>query len=249
MPNELPLSPGAAARAPSVTALLHRRAVYLFGALLALTVPAFWESYFFPPKVEADYHVHFHGVSMFLWVVLLVAQGTLIRTGRRDLHRALGKMSYAVAPAMIVSTLLLVNYRLKQAINPEVLYFFYLQAVLLAIFTFAYVQAIRYRHVPALHARYMACTALAVLDPIVARVLFFQLGTVPPMMQVATFAIIDALLLFLILRERERESGPATRVFPTMLGLFVAAEIPQFFVPAMGWWRVFAEWYGSLPLV
>ena len=47
----------------------------------------------------------------------------------------------------------------------------------------------------------------------------------------------------------QRESGPATRVFPTMLGLFVAAEIPQFFVPAMGWWRVFAEWYGSLPLI
>jgi hypothetical protein len=247
MPNDIPLDAGTA-RAPTVTALLHRRAVYLFGALLALTVPAFWQSYFFPPKVEADYHVHFHGIVMFAWVFLMVAQGALIRAGRRGIHRQLGKVSYALAPAMVVSTLLLVNYRLKQAINPEVLYFLYLQAVLLAIFIFSYVQAIRHRRVPALHARYMVCTALAVLDPIVARVLYFQLGTVPPMTQVATFAIIDALLLFLILRERERESSPATRVFPAMLGLFVAAEIPQFFVPAMGWWRGFAEWYASLPL-
>src|SRR6188768_2825231 len=113
--------------AMSVTALLHRHAVFHFCALLLATIPAFWPSYFFPPKVEADYHVHFHGIVMFLWVFLLVAQAGLIRAGRRDLHRLLGKASYALAPAILISTLLLMNYRLKGAINAELLYFLYLQ--------------------------------------------------------------------------------------------------------------------------
>ena len=248
MANDVLIGAATASRTANLTALLHRRAVFFFTGLLLLTLPAFWQSYFFPPKVEVDYHVHFHGIAMFLWVILLVAQATLIRTGHRALHRQLGKVSYGLAPAIVVSTLLLANHRLKQTINAELLYFFYLQAALLAIFAVAYVQAIRHRHTPALHARYMVCTALAIFDPIVARVLFFQLGTVPPFMQLATFAMIDAILLALILRERGRESGPATRVFPAMLALFVAVEIPQFVVPEMPWWRAFAEWYGGLPL-
>lgn len=231
----------------SLTALLNRRAVFCFGLLLLATVPAFWPSYFFPKKVEYDFHVHFHGIAMFLWVILLVSQAALIRTGNRELHRSMGKVSYVLAPAIVASTVLLAHYRLKATINAELLYFLFLQLALLAIFVVAYAQGIRHRHRPALHARYMACTALAVFDPIVARLLFFYLGTEPPFMQVATFAMIDAILLALIVRER-RESGPAARVFPAMLALFVATQIPQFFVPAQPWWADFARSFAALPL-
>ena len=232
----------------NVTALLHRRAVLYFGGLLLLTIPAFWPSYFFPPKVETDYHVHFHGIVMFLWVFLLVAQAALIREGRRGWHRRLGKTSYVLAPAIVVSTLLLMNYRLKGAVNAELLYFLYLQLALVAFFTFCYVQAIRHRHTPALHARYMVGTAFAIFDPIVARVLFVFFGTEPPWMQVATFAMMDALLLALILRERGREMAPATHVFPLMLAIFLVVQVPQFFVPRQAWFADLARWYGALPL-
>src|SRR5688572_24804426 len=227
----------------NVTALLHRRAVFYFSALLLATIPAFWPSYFFPPRYETDFHVHFHGIAMFLWVVLLVAQAALIRTGRRDVHRQLGKTSYAIAPAIVISTLLLMNHRLKGAIGAELLYFVYLQFVLTAFFAFCYVQAMRHRHAPALHARYMVGTAFAIFDPIMARVLFVSFGTEPPWMQLATFAMMDALLLALILWERGREEPPATRVFPLLLAIFVATQVPQFSVPRMAWFADFARWY------
>jgi hypothetical protein len=232
----------------TLTALIHRRAVYYFGALLLFTLPAFWPSYFFPPRVEADYHVHFHGIAMFLWVILLVAQAALMRAGARDTHRKLGKLSYALAPAIVVSTLLLMNYRLKSVVNAELLYFLYLQAALIAFFTFCYAQAIRYRHVPAVHARYMIGTAFATFDPIIARVLFVFFGTEPPHMQVATFVMMDALLLVLIARERRREAAPATRVFPLLLGIFLILQVAQFVVPRQAWWAEAARWYGALPL-
>src|SRR5688572_10204229 len=133
----------------NVTALLHRRAVIYFGALMLATIPAFWPSYFFPPRYETDYHVHFHGIAMFLWVFLLVAQAALIRAGRRDVHRQLGKTSYVLAPAIVVSTLLLMNHRLKGTIGADLLYFVYLQLVLVGFFAVCYAQAMRYRHTPA----------------------------------------------------------------------------------------------------
>jgi hypothetical protein len=231
-----------------MTGLLHRRAVFFFGALLLATIPAFWPSYFFPPKVEADYHVHFHGIVMFLWVFLLVSQATLIRAGRRDLHRQLGKVSYALAPAIVISTFLLMNHRLKGDVNAGLLYFAYLQLVLIGFFAFCYIQAMRYRRTPALHARYMLGTGFAIFDPIVARILYFYLGIEPPFMQLATFAMMDALLLALIAWERGRESAPATRVFPLMLAILVAIQVPQFFVPAMPWFAGLARAYGALPL-
>jgi uncharacterized membrane protein len=231
-----------------LTPLLRRYGAFGLGALLGLTVPAFWPSYFFPPAVEADYHVHFHGISMFVWMILLVAQASLIRAGNPALHRAFGKLGYVAGPAIIVSTILLTNHRLKQPPSAELLYFFYLQLALLAIFTVCWLQALRHRREPALHMRYMIGTALAAFDPIVARVLYNTFGTEPPFMQLATFAMIDAILLALILRESGRRGSAAARVFPRLLALFVAIEIPLFFLPQTLAWKQFATWYGSIPM-
>jgi len=92
-------------RALNVTALLHRRAVFGFGALLLLTIPAFWRSYFFPPKIEPAVRVHVHGIAMFMWLILLVTQATLIRKRSPPLHRAVGTASYVLFPVIFVSTL------------------------------------------------------------------------------------------------------------------------------------------------
>ena len=230
------------------TTVLRRQSAVALGALLLLTIPAFWPSYFFPPSVERDYHVHFHGLFMFAWMILLVSQATLIRTGHASLHRSFGKIAYVLGPAIVVSTMLLTNYRLKRPPDFPMLYFFYLQVALISIFAICWFQALRHRHEPALHIRYMIGTALALFDPIVARVLYNTFGTEPPWMQVATFSMIDAILLALIVRERTRESAPATRIFPALLAIFVAIEIPQFIVPQTTAWKSFAVWYGSIPL-
>jgi uncharacterized membrane protein len=243
--TEVPGFPGTG-RGPSLTAVLHRRSVFYIAGLLLLAIPAFWPTYLNPPKVEADWHVHVHGIAMFLWLALLITQTALIRANSRALHRSIGKVSYALVPVIVASTFLLANYRMRQGLNEELLYFFYLQVALMAVFVFAYSLAIRHRRTPAIHARYMLCTALAVLDPIVARILFNSLGTDYPWTQVATFGMADAILLGLMLKDRREGNG--LRVFPFMLAVFVATQIPAFFLYKMSVWRAFTAGFAALPL-
>jgi uncharacterized membrane protein len=225
---------------------VYRASPFYFGALLLLAIPAFWPTYFFPPKYESDWHVHVHGVAMFSWMALLIAQGALIRTRRNEWHRALGRVSYVLVPVMVVSTILLAHYRLHERIDPEVLYFFYVQVALMGVLAYAWAMAIRNRRQPMRHMRYMVCAALTVVDPIVARLLFFFGGIDFPPTQMVTFAAVDAILLVLIRRDvRERGQSP---VYPGMLALFIATQLPTFFLYTQPGWRAFAEWFAALPL-
>jgi uncharacterized membrane protein YozB (DUF420 family) len=53
---------------------------------------------------EAPYPliVHLHAAAFMAWIVLLMAQSLLIRTGRRQLHRRLGVAAIALAAVMLV---------------------------------------------------------------------------------------------------------------------------------------------------
>lgn len=229
-----------------LTLHLNRRAVFFFVALLLLTLPAFWPTYFAPPKPVAETRVHAHGLLMFAWMALLIAQAWLIRVGRRPLHRAIGRMSFVLVPLIVLSTLWLLHLRLRQKIDAEMLYFLYVILSLTAVFTFAYVMAMVNRALPAVHARYMICTALALVDPIVGRIVFAFAGIEPPGMQLVTYALVDAILIGLAYADWR--SGSGIRVFPFMLGVFVAAQIPTFFISRLSWWPQFAQALGALPL-
>ncbi len=225
---------------------MYRAAVFYFSGLLLLSIAAFWPTYFFPPKYETDWHVHLHGVAMFAWVLLLIAQAGLIRARRHDIHRQLGKISFALVPLMVASTLLMAAYRLRQKIDIDTLYFLYLQLALIALLALAYGLAMARRRVPALHMRYMVCAALTLVDPIVARLLFIGLGMDYPEGQVITFALVDTILLALIWNDQRH--GRPIRVYPAMLAIFVAVQVPTFFLYKSPAWREFAQWYAALPL-
>jgi len=225
---------------------MYRSSVYYFGALLLLAIPAFWPSYFFPPKYETDWHVHLHGLAMFSWVVLMITQASLIRARNPALHRRVGKTSYGLVPLIVVSTLLLAGYRLRQKIDGDLLYFLYVQLSLVALLAVSWALAMVNRRQPQVHMRYMVCVALALVDPIVARILFFYGGMDFPATQVVTYGLVDAILIALALHDRARH--PAIRVYPRMLAAFVIVELPTFFLYKLPAWREFAEGYAALPL-
>jgi uncharacterized membrane protein len=226
---------------------MQRTAVWWFCALVLATIPAFWVTYFNAPAFGADFlHVHLHGIAMFAWMALLISQATLIRLGRRPLHRAMGKVSYALVPAIVASTLLLAHYRLRQGTpNDELLYFFCVQLGLLAAFVFSYAMAMRHRHVPAMHMRYMMGTALAVVDPILARILAVYFDVNPPHLQVITYGLVLGILAALWLRARRASIG---RPYAAMLAVFGVVLMPTFFLPQTAAWRSFAEAFARLPL-
>ena len=225
---------------------MYRASPFFFLALLLLALPAFWPSYFFPKKYESDWHVHLHGIAMFLWMVLLIVQASLIRARNFPVHRALGKASFVLVPVIIVSTLLLANHRMRGGLNSELIYFFYVQLALLVQFTVAYSLAIFERRTPAAHMRFMSCTALALVDPILARVLANHLGIEPPLLQAITYGFVDAILVVLVVLDKL--GGHYARVYPAMLALFVATQVPTFFVMASQEWLKFTQAFARLPL-
>ena len=225
---------------------MHRTSVYYFVGLLLLAVAGFWPTYFAPPKPETDWHPHLHGVAMFAWVALLIAQSGLIAARRNGIHRGLGKVSFALVPLIVVSTLLLAGYRLRQGITTDLLYFLYVQLSLLAAFTVSFALAMANRHAPARHARYMVCAALTLVDPIVARIIYFQAGVDYPHLQVATYLLVDGILLALIAADLRLH--PKALVYPGMLAFFVATQLPTFVLYKLPAWHAFAQWYAGLPL-
>lgn len=225
---------------------MYRAAPFFFLALLLLAIPAFWPSYIVPKRYETDWHVHLHGIAMLLWMLMLIVQASLIRAGSFPFHRALGKTSIVLVPVIVASTLLLAHYRMRSGLNKELLYFFYVQLSLLAVFLIAYFLAILNRRTPAVHMRFMVCTALALVDPILARLLYIHLGIEPPLVQLITYGVVDLILVALIVHDRiERQYA---QVYPGMLVVFLVAQVPTFLVTNTAWWKAFIQSFARLPL-
>ena len=80
---------------------------YLMG-LLFLLVAGFWQTYFSIAPGDVLPSLHAHGIPMVLWALFLIVQPWLIRTGRTNWHRTIGKLSYALFPILIVSVIYVV---------------------------------------------------------------------------------------------------------------------------------------------
>ena len=225
---------------------MYRASPFFFAALLIAAIPAFWPSYLFPKKYEADWHVHLHGIAMLLWMLMLIAQSSLARARAFAAHRALGRTSFVLVPVIVASTLLLAHYRMRSGINRELLYFFYVQLALMVQFLVAYYFAIVNRRTPQVHMRFMVCTALALVDPILARLLNIHLGIEPPLMQLITYGFIDLVLVALIIHDRM--GGHYARAYEGMLALFVVTQAPTFFITGTKEWLAFTKAFAKLPL-
>ena len=221
-----------------------------FSALFAVTFLAFWPSYFSPGITASSRYIHFHAVTAALWMSLLIIQPWLIRTYRFDLHRAVGRVSYVLVPILLVSIILLANFRIRTVgANdfPIQTYVLYLQFFLGALFAVSFALAMVYRRDAETHARFMVCTGLTLIDPVFARLSFWMNPASAEYHQWLTFGLTD--LVFLILIWFDRKNEPVRWVFRWMLAAFVLAQ-----VPALMWltngeiWQAFATWFQSIPL-
>ena len=183
-------------------------------------------------------------------MILLVLQPLLIRRYQFDLHRKLGLVSYVLAPLIIASMLLLANFRIRTvaAENYQVQTFvLFLQISLGALFAISYGLAMGFRKQADIHARFMVCTALTLIDPIFARLFFTIHPDSVAYHQWLTYGLTDT--VFLLLIWFERNNTRARWVFPLMLGVFIAFQIPALlWLTEWSVWQAFARWFQSLPL-
>jgi len=179
---------------------------------------------------------------------MLITQAFLIRHKKYSLHKLIGRFSYALVPILVISLVLLAHSQITIydfGITSTRLYILFLQFSLLCIFITAYVLAVIYRKTPYIHARYMICTSLTLIDPAVARIPL----NIPPLpfdYQVITFTLTDLILLVLIYMERNQIRG--RHVFPIMLVLFLGLQGINLTLTDSIIWNDFSLWFANLPL-
>jgi hypothetical protein len=237
--------------------MLHRSSVWWFAAFALASLWAFWPSYFSQPLRQPEIRLHLHGIGMALWCLLLVSQAYLIRQGLKQTHRLVGKISYALVPFIALATFNLVHFRMKaaQPLSNVSLYFMALMLNAIVVFVAFYALAMYHRHRPAVHARYMVCTAFPLFTPVTDRLIFNYfpsfIGYAPvldgsPLVQVLGFLLADALLLGLLIwdwRANRRKD-----VFPIALGLMILYHVSVLTSYRIPLWKSFGEWFLRLPL-
>jgi hypothetical protein len=215
-------------------------------ALLLVAVFGFWKPYF-GRLPQAALLTHVHVGLMLAWFALLLSQPVLVLRGRRDLHRSVGKAGHVLVPAIVATAVLMGRQRIAMASQED----FGFQAMVLflglgtsALFATLWALALRYRHQPALHARFMLATALTMLDPALARVMIFWAR--PPGvedLQMVSYAVIYAILVVLIALERRHARGRGA--FPAVLALFVLMHVLTRTFAFSPTWQGFAHWLAA----
>jgi hypothetical protein len=232
-----------------------------FVLFLALTVWAFWPSYFARLFEQPNVWFHAHGIVLASWLAMLVAQAQLIRTQRRSWHRQLGKLSYVVAPAVIVITTVFVHQRVSPGLVgvPELpamaLHFLALTLLSLVAFGAFYGLAIARRRDSQVHARWMLCTVLPLVTPVTDRLIGGYLrplvGIVPriegnPILPTVGFAAAD--LLLVALSWWDWRANRRLDVFPAALGVLLVYHVGTLTLHRVPLWNAFCVWFLGLPL-
>lgn len=221
-----------------------------FIILLGLAMLTFYPTYISLPKEASSFYTHFHALVATTWLLLLITQPWLIRKGNYARHRQLGQLSWLIGPVFMLSIVLLSNYRIKGlegAAYEMQTFILWLQLSLCSVFALSWSLAMIRRKSMVHHARFMICTGLTLIDPILIRALLFMDRTPDWNYWWLTFGLTDLVLIILIWLERNLTEGRA--VFPVMLLVFFLSQSPALFGwTGQDWWQSFAAWYANLPL-
>jgi hypothetical protein len=163
-------------------AIPYRGVSLFFVFILALLTWGFYKTYiiFFPSFTGFNNVQHFHGAMMMTWMAFLIVQPLLIRSGKVTIHRAIGKLSYVIAPLLIVSIFLVSRmvYQRPEPVLPheEKIAMIALSIPFLFAFAILYLLAIINRKETYKHMRYMIGTSFLMIAPGLGRGLIIYFG-------------------------------------------------------------------------
>lgn len=231
------------------------RNLHLYFALLVpATMLGFWKTYFgildsLPETMTTVTHVH--GALMFLWLLMLIAQAWFIRTKRLRLHRAVGRSSYVIAPAIVISGLLALHKSFNQSpegVPADIARLDVLAFAMLMAFAASYTLAIVYRRRTTVHVRFIISTAFAIATAIVFRIFFNWVpgtGTNAAAV-VANGCTITLPLLALIALDWRR--GMKRSPYWVVTLILVVMHFGYWTFAKTDGWFTFCQWYADLPL-
>lgn len=235
----------------------YRHAHYYLLLLVALTLVAFWPSYFaVMPKAATAAHIH--SATATLWIVLLAFQSWSIHHRRNQVHRIVGMASLGLFPFFFAGSVLVVHamaLKFATAENPfSALYGARLAAIDMVAsgaIALLYWSALRWRRKAHLHARYMLATVFFLFAPIFARI--FGLHVPPLAMAPPGFATLPlnvelaslgTLLLALALAWKQPRYGRPWLITAGLVGLQMVLFVTLGLADS---WEGFVRALGGLP--
>lgn len=235
--------------------VLYTRSYLYFLGFFLFALIGFWFTYFTRFLDQENYRMHLHGISVFLWCLMLILQAYLIRINARPLHRALGKFSYLLVPVILFSTVELLHYKVRDVVDPDPFVLFFVALVLnaLVVFVLFYGLAIYHRNQPTVHARFMLCTVFPMFTPITDRIINIYFPSVlkylptlhgKPIEPTVGFLLADLLLVGLSIwdwRAHQRWN-----VFPFALLALLLYHVSVLTFHAFPFWKSFSDWFISL---
>ena len=181
--------------------------------VLAFVILGFYNSYYglIPSFKGVSVPMHIHGAIMLSWFLLLIVQPILIRQNKFELHKKLGKISYVLAPLVVLSILLVSKAQYVRNFNLQTrkdnIAILTLDLPLAFTFTTFYILAMLNKKRTAYHMRYMISTALLIMIAGTVRVFMNYFGIEFQQAILFGWLVIVGLTLFFIIHDLAKKSS------------------------------------------
>ena len=237
---------------PVVTSGPGRRYDHFFfsgmaGLLLATVFVGFARTYYLAGMFHATLPsaiIHLHGAAFSCWILMLVAQTSLVAAGCVDIHRRLGVFGFLLACAMVVLGVLAGTDSLARGFAPPGLdpaTFYVVPITDMLIFSTLIFFAFRNRCNPAAHKRLILIATIGLMIAAIARWPFAPVYRNPIAAALVTY------LFLLLLVGYDLWSIRKVHRATLWAGAFLIV-VQQIRVPIAktAAWHVFAAWAGSM---
>ena len=214
----------------------------LITVFLGFSRSYFLKAYYGTP--ELSWYVHIHGLVFTSWVLLFLAQTTLVATDRTDLHRKLGVGGAVLAALLLIMGTTTAILRVKGGGSSPIpgvppLSFLAVPLFDMVVFAMLIGAGLVLRNRPDTHKRLMTLGTIALTSAPIARLAFVRpLG--PP----AFFGLTDLFIVAMLVYDlaTRRKVHPAT----IWGGLVILASQPlRLMISGTPAWLAFAGWLTS----
>jgi hypothetical protein len=219
-----------------------------FALAFAIMVAGFWPTTIGGVAGPLDWLRIVHGTLAATWMAMLVAQSWLAGRWHIRWHRRIGWSSVAVVPALVLSSLLVMQDELRHSTYFQRdlrLTLTWIDLVSLIVFTGLWGAAIAERRNWRRHARWVGCTVFIVIVPALGRLLpsFLPITSLAQALH-PSYAIVEAVLVVLIVRDVTRRGYPLP--YAVTLAALVFSEATMFAAPHWRWFASFCEAIGPI---
>ena len=237
---------------PVKTRVADRRYEHLFFSAMAILILAtvalgFARTYFLAGVFRAplpNWLIHVHGAAFSSWIILLVAQTSLVSAGRTDIHRRLGILGFALASLMVILGTVAGTDALRRGFHPpgvDAKTFYIVPVTDMLFFGILIFVAFRNRFNPPAHKRLILIGTAALLIAAVSR---WPFAAVNNNLLVATF-ISDSFVL-LVAAYDLFSTGKLHRATIWAGAFLIVAQQIRFIIAQTTAWHAFATWALSL---